>query len=228
MGKKIFVSYKHKDQDVLSLRDGSFQEALNPTTARDYVDKIETYMEHGDDVYKGERDQEDISHLKDETIKYKLRDKIYDSSVTIVLISPNMRESSVPDSDQWIPWEISYSLKEHARNDRASQTNAVLAVILPDSIGSYSYFVNSYSCCLPGCTLYNTARLFPILRDNMFNTINPVYQACHNRTTIYSGYPSYIYTVKWSDFVLNVNSYLGIAQDINDDINSYNICKVVN
>lgn len=215
MGRKIFVSYKYKDQDVKSLRQDYLQEVINPTTVRDYVDLIESYMEFGDDVYKGERDQEDLSHLKDETIECKLRDKIYDSSVTIVLISPNMKEPFVSEDEQWIPWEIAYSLKEHTRNGRISQTNAMLAVVLPDSQGNYEYFVTRRYCCSLGCTFYNTSRLFSILRNNMFNIKKAEEQSCLIGDKVYRGYYSYAHTVLWPDFANNVKGCVDIALHIN-------------
>ena len=70
-----------------------------------------------------------------------------------MLISPNMKEPGKWQSSQWIPWEISYSVRETIRNDRKSHRNAILAVILPDKSGSYSY--------------YDKNNLFPILKDNI-------------------------------------------------------------
>ena len=87
--------------------------------------------------------------------KFNLKDKIYDSLITIVLISPNMREQGKWQKSQWIPWEIAYSLRDTTRNDRTSHNNAILAVILPDEKGSYDY--------------YDKNNLFPILKSNIEN-----------------------------------------------------------
>ena len=82
-----------------------------------------------------------MNSLADSTIESKLGDKIFDSSVTIVFISKGMRENNKPDKDQWIPWEISYSLREQSRQSANSKTNTVLAVVLPDESGNYEYFM---------------------------------------------------------------------------------------
>ena len=100
MGKKIFVSYKYADNQVENLKSGQ------NSTVRDYIDKFEELVDLSDDIYKGESDGEDLSKLSDDTIWEKLKDRIYDSSVTIVFISPGMRDSWKKDRDQWIPWEV--------------------------------------------------------------------------------------------------------------------------
>ena len=64
------------------------------------------------------------------------------TSVTIVLISPEMFEN-VKEIEQWIPWEISYSLKNKTRSNGISNMNAILAVVLPDRYGSYNYAMYS-------------------------------------------------------------------------------------
>ena len=220
MARKIFVSYKHTDDSVEPIND--------ETTARAYVDELMELFED-DEIYKGEGD-EDLSEFKDETIETHLKDKIYDSSLTLVLISPNMKDESKNESDQWIPWEVSYSLKEITRNDRTSHTNGMLAVVLPDEDSSYSYFLEENICPYCRCTTYRTDKLFQILRDNMFNIKEPIFNNCTNHpdtNRVYMGYHSYIYSVKWCDFIDDKEKYLEIVEEIRDNKDDYKIKKIV-
>lgn len=215
-GRKIFVSYKHKDNNVARLNSSNV--FLHQTTARDYVDYLIGEFQ-GNEIYKGEGN-EDLSEFKDETIKTHLKDKIHNSSITIVLISPNMKDQNTSEQDQWIPWEISYSLKEITRNDKMSHTNAILAVVLPDNSNSYSYYIEPKSC---NCKLLKTDTLFKILGTNMFNAKNLIDSKCSCRS--YSVDSCYINSVKWSDFLSNKDSYLENAIKIRDNRQAYNITK---
>lgn len=220
MARKIFVSYKHKDCSVYPINGGI-------TTARDYVDELIGLFED-DEIYKGEGN-EDLSKFKDETIQTHLRDKIYDSSLTLVLISPDMKNSWEPESDQWIPWEVSYSLKAITRSGRTSLTNGMLAVVLPDLASSYSYFLEDNTCLDCHCRTLHTNKLFQILRDNMFNIKEPTFNNCPNHLSdsVYIGHSSYIYSVKWGDFIADKETYLQMAKDIREQIDNYNIVKTV-
>lgn len=223
MGRKIFVSYKYSDSNVFPL-NGRYG-----TTARHYVNEIERLLEAGDHIYKGEDDGESMATLHDSTIGSKLGDKIFDSSVTVVLISKGMKEIFRLEKDQWMPWEISYSLKEQTREEGRSKTNAVLAVVLPDPFGSYDYFIEDNTCPYCNCGTLKTGFLFQILRENMFNVKKPAYTDCahHVGNRPYSGYSSYIYSVKWGDFIGNVNHYVDTAISIRQRINEYDVIKTV-
>lgn len=236
MGKKIFVSYKYldaqvQDLDVYEEVDYGWTKTKRkiPTTARHYVDELETLLEEDDHIYKGEDDGEDMSTLEDSTIGSKLGDKIFDSSVTIVLVSKGMKEVYSSEKEQWIPWEISYSLKEQSREGGRSKTNAVLAVVLPDEWGRYDYFIADNTCSYCNCRTLKTDFLFQILRDNMFNIKKPVFTDCNNHigSKPYQGYSSFIHSVKWIDFVKDLSKYIDIATDIRAKINEYDIKKTV-
>lgn len=228
MGRKIFVSYKFADDQVGRLpRSGSGQ-----TTVRDYVNEIEEMLRETSNVYKGEHDGEDLSELSDEAIWEALKDKIYDSTLTVVLISPGMREESKPDRDQWIPWEISYSLKETSRRDSSgnpvtSGTNAMMAVVLPDAGGDYSYYLTKMDCCGSRCIMHHTERLFDILRRNKFNKKLAQKRTCERGSVIWHGGASYVEAVRWDAFASDPEKYINEAYTRLKDIESYEIVKTV-
>ena len=122
MASKVFVSYKFADNNVAYLYSPLYSPySYTSTTARSYVDDFKRRAENeGCIVYKGERADEDLSYLSDDTIWQKLRDRIYDSTVTVVFIA--------------------FSLRETTRNDRTSHSNALIFVILPDRNNSYDYY----------------------------------------------------------------------------------------
>lgn len=224
---KIFISYKYGDKSVRQNNSCNWMhwhagiDGGNYLTARDYVDHL---MEKvlTDHTNKAEKDDEDLSHLTEEAIQQKLYDRIYDSTVTIVLISKNMKEVE-HESFQWIPREVAYSLRDKTREDRTSYTNGVLAVILPDEGGSYEHGIKHYNCV----TEIQTHNFFKIISANMFN------RSKHNRhiCTVCGGYHhygddhSYIYPVKWDDFVQNHNLYINHALGLKDRLNEFNLTK---
>lgn len=207
MKKKIFVSYKYGDNDVKKLT----MDPLNIDTVRSYVDLLERIIGE-DNIYKGEHDGEDLSNFKDETIWTKLKDKIFDSSITIVLISKNMKDPYIKESEQWIPQEISYSLKEITRNDgaRKSKSNAMICVIIPDRYGSYDYYIRRENIIFP----YNTDITFEIIKGNMNNGVESILK-------------SYIVTTTWDNFIISPEHFIKEALDKQDDIDSYKIKKEV-
>lgn len=224
---KIFISYKYSDKSVrqndscnwahwnTGIDGGSY------LTARDYVDHL---MEKvlTDHVNKAEEDDEDISHLTEDAIQQKLYDRIYDSTVTIVLISKNMKEST-HESLQWIPREVAYSLRDKTREDRTSYANGVLAVILPDESRSYEHGVKHYNCV----TEIQTNNFFKIISSNMFNRIEHKRNICAvcGNYHHYGDDHSYIYPIKWDDFVKNHNFYIDHVLALKDRLDEFDLKK---
>ncbi|WP_439294411.1 TIR domain-containing protein [Lonepinella sp. BR2882] len=204
MGNKVFISYKYGDIGVQRLNHVSIWEQ---TKARDYVDVLQDSLRKmGTHINKGEMDGESLANFKDETIQSKLADKIFDSSVTIVLLSPNMREQGVAESEQWIPWEISYSLKNKRRVDNRSKRNAILLVALPDTSGNYGYAGNS--------SFY-----FNIIKQNMNNL-----QYSYPSSKLSNGCSnSYILKCNWDKFISNINGWIEAAVEIKENGDKYRI-----
>ncbi len=207
MGRKIFVSYKYADSNVKKITNDYF----HTDTVRDYVDKLENLIGKND-IYKGESDDNDLSQLTDDSIWNQLKQKIFDSSITIVLISPNMKTTWQPENNQWIPQEISYSLKEITHNgNKKSKSNALIYIILPNKFGNYSYFEHkSYF----GTISYQYNVIFNIMKKNLNNLK-------------YDSSSSYATIVKWDTFISNYSYYIEQAIKKQENINSYNICKQI-
>ena len=148
MAHKTFISYKWSE-------------------AQDLRDDIITALGEDATYYKGETSESpDLTDTSTENIKKNLKDMMYDTSVTIVILSPNMKES------KWIDWEIEYCLKDITRKDRTSHTNGVVAVIMKVD-NSYEWFKKSGTNCHGSSTVsYELDKVFDIISQNHFNS-NP-------------------------------------------------------
>lgn len=200
MARKTFISYKYSEAQKL----------------RDQI-----IVALGDDAtfYQGETsDSPDLTDTTTENIKEALKDMMYNTSVTIVIVSPNIKES------KWIDWEIEYSLKEITREDRTSRTNGIVGVIKKVN-GSYDWLVgtNEYS---DGCKprTFKSELLYDIINNNRFNEDPPVY-SCSSCKTVDKLTGSYISLIDQEDFLKDPNKYIENAYDKASEIDSYKICK---
>ena len=201
MAHKTFISYKYSE-------------------ARDLRDRIIEAL--GDDAtyYKGETsDSPDLTDTSTENIKRVLRNMMYDTSVTIVIISPHMKES------KWIDWEIEYSIKDNTRKSRTSHTNGVIGVIMK-SEGSYSWFKttrnNSDGC---SSSSYDESKVYDIINNNRFNQ-NPKQYSCQVCKTLNSLTGSYIAYVEEDDFLDDPAMYIDNAYEKSEnDASGYDLTK---
>lgn len=201
MAHKTFISYKYSE-------------------ARDLRDAIIDSL--GDDAtyYKGETsDSPDLTDTTTENIKKVLRDKMYDTSVTIVIISPNMKKS------KWIDWEIEYSLKSTTRKGQTSHTNGVVGVIMKYN-GGYDWFKeirkNDDGCY---SVSYKESKVYDIINNNRFNQ-NPIEYSCNKCKTVNSLSGSYIAYVEEETFLSNPSKYIDNAYDKSEnDALGYDLTK---
>lgn len=105
----------------------------------------------------------------------------------------------------------------------------MIAVVLPDSNNSYTYYLEDRNCCSSSCKTHHTDKLFKILRENKFNLKNATKMDCSNISDekIWVGDCSYIKAVRWNDFINNIDFYINEAYDRLDNIENYNISKEV-
>lgn len=188
MAHKTFISYKYSE-------------------ATDLRDRIIDAM--GDDAsyYQGETsDSPDLTDTSTENIKSALRDMMYNTSVSIVIVSPNMKES------KWIDWEIEYCLKLNTRKGRTSQRNGIVAVIQKVD-GDYSWFKYKEQK-QDGCivTYYHTEKVYAIINNNRFNKKSPVY-SCNHCKCVDALTGSYIAFVEEDEFLSNIDKYINNAYD---------------
>lgn len=185
MAHKTFVSYKYSE-------------------SRELRDKIIKALGKDATYYKGENvDSKDMTDFKRETIRKNLAGMMYDTSVTIVILSPDMRKS------EWIGWEVSYCLKKIKRKDRTSQRNGVVAVIKKVN-GSYLWFKYSED----GATKYYMNKIQDIIAENHFNSEPPIKTSTGSYDWLNG---SYITFVEEEDFLKNSKRYIDNAYEKSDN-----------
>jgi len=199
MVHKTFISYKYSEAQRLR-------------------DDIITALGKDADYYKGETSESpDLTDTSTSNIKKNLCDMMFDTSVTIVIISPNMKES------KWIDWEIEYCLRKYKRKERTSHRNGVVGVIMKVN-GSYDWFKhkvkNSDGCIV---TQYQTEKVYPIINNNRFNQ-DPSKYSCKTCQCVNYLTGSYIAFVEEDKFLENPQKYIDNAYDKSEnDASGYKI-----
>ena len=201
MAHKVFISYKWSE-------------------SRELRDEIIEKLGKDASYYKGETsDSPDLTDTSTENIKKNLADMMYDTSVTIVIISPNMKKS------KWIDWEIQYCLKNITRKDRTSHTYGIVGVIMKYN-GGYDWFKTKVTHS-DGCvsTSYQSDKVYDIVNNNRFNQ-NPKVYSCDTCKTVDALSGSYIAYVEEEDFLKNPTKYIDNAYDKSEnDASGYDLVK---
>lgn len=200
MAKKTFISYKYDEAQKLR-------------------NKILEKLGEDAKYYQGETSASpDLSDTSTEKIKEYLKDMIFSTSVTIVIISPNM------NSSKWIDWEIEYALHEYKRGDITSRSNGIVGVIMningsPDWLKIHGFNIHGSST-----VKYRTEYLYPILYGNRYNS-NPEIKHCSECDTYDFMNGSYITLVDEDNFLATPNYYIDNAFDKSKQLSNYNLKK---
>lgn len=228
MARKVFISYKYKDELVkdliktkIGIVNGELELVPRRTIVRDYVNNLQEKIGR-DNINLGEKDGESLADFSDKHIETSLKSKIRQCSITLVLISKGMKTAE-HENDQWIPWEVSYSLRTIPTGGNTKQMNAILGIVLPDETGTYDWYFYYKADC--NCTTNYTGKLFKILKDNTFNIIDKKFRECGGRQIYINNEPSFFKTVKWNDFMNgnNYKNYLEKAIEIKNNKDAYDV-----
>ena len=200
MAHKTFISYRYSE--ARALRD-AILEAL------------------GDDAtyYQGETaDSPDLTDDATSTIKAKLADMMYNTSVTIVVLSPHIKSSN------WIDWEIEYCLKEISRKGRTSKTNGLVGVVQRVA-GSCDWLVTTTrkddNCRV---RTIDKSKLYSIINKNRFNLRNKSYK-CPRCKTYDSLTDSYMSIVEEEVFLQDPQRYIENAFNKAENSDGFDLTK---
>jgi len=200
MARKTFISYKYSE-------------------AQDLRDEIIKALSDDATYYQGETaDSPDLTDTSTEIIKKNLTDMMYNTSVTIVVISPNMKDS------KWIDWEIEYSIKEITRKGRTSKTNGVVGVIQKVN-GGYDWLVTTTKKP-DGCSVrsYDTSKLYNIINKNRYKSKGHTY-ACANCKTYSQLDGSYISLIDAEVFLADPKKYIENAFEKSEKAGDFDLTK---
>lgn len=199
MSRRVFISFRYSDGHKY----------------KEYLDKLFS----DSDMIINHSESEDRSYLSENTIKNYLYDKLKNTSVTIVILTPEAIEHKKKYTnfgyiiDDWIYDEIKYSLDDRENN----RCNGLIAVYTPEAEKLIiSKFANS--------DLTTINEFNNLVRKNMFN-IKDSYK--HNpKDGIYDGnWDHYCSLIPWNKFINNYNTYIEYAEKKRDNKEQYEIKK---
>lgn len=205
MAHKTFISYKLSEAQAL--RDA-------------IIDKL------GDDAtyYKGETSESpDLSDTTTGNIKRVLSEMIYDTTVMIIVISPNMTQS------KWMAWEIGYAIKSTSRNDRTSHTNGFICVVQKNfdwEAFARGEFDDGYEWAKSNGN-WDNRKLFPIIRRNRNNKLKHIINNSYDMLEHYILPDDYMPIVTETEFLADPHRYINEAFNRSTHLDCYNIAKEV-
>ena len=194
MARKTFISYKYSD--VVAGASNNLRDRIIAKLGED------AKFYRGEDGYT-----KDLSSYSAAYIKETLKKMIRDTSVTILILSPNMKLS------QWMNWELSYSLSEITRNGRTSHSNGVIAVVQKRE--TYG-FGSGYDWFMSWNGGWDMNKAFELVRDNQGN------KKLYAPNSFSS---NYIDIVSEDKFLRDPNKYIEEAYEKSQYINYYNVRK---
>ena len=204
MATKVFISFRFSD-------------------GKEIKDELVDLFDESTEVINRSEDV-DRSQMSEDTIQEYLYEKLKDTSVTIVLLTPDAvsyRKDWIGNYDDWLYDELRYSLEDRKNN----RTNGVVAVYTDDAkdriLESSSHYC-SYCQQTKSC---RTLKYFDNLaRKNMLN-IKPKFKKNPCNDLYSDEYDSYISLVSLEVFKKDYKKYIDNAKEKRDRLEEFEIKK---
>lgn len=204
MATKVFVSFRFSDGK--KIKD-------------ELVDLFDESME----VINRSED-EDRSQMSEDTIQNYLYEKLKDTSVTIVVLTPeavSYRKDWSGRYDDWLYDELRYSLEDRKNN----RTNGVIAVYTEEAKDKlFTERTHSCSKCQETKICRSLENFDNLSRKNMLN-IKLRYKKNQCNDLYDDEHDSYISLVSLEDFKNNYSKYIENAKDKRDRADEFELHK---
>ena len=204
MATKVFISFRFSD-------------------GKEIKDELVDLFDESTEVINRSEDV-DRSQMSEDTIQEYLYEKLKDTSITIVLLTPeavSYRKNWIGNYDDWLYDELRYSLEDRKNN----RTNGVIAVYTDDAKDMILESSSHYCAHCQETKSCRTLKFFDNLaRKNMLN-IKQSYKKNPCNDLYDDSYDSYISLVSLEKFKQDYTKYIDNAKDKRDRLHEFNIYK---
>lgn len=202
MATKVFISFRFSD-------------------GKEIKDELVDLFDESTEVINRSEDV-DRSQMSEDTIQEYLYEKLKDTSVTIVLLTPeavSYRKNWIGNYDDWLYDEHRYSLEDRKNN----RTNGVVAVYTDDAKDMILESSSHYCSHCQETKSCRTLKFFDNLaRKNMLN-IKQSYKKNLCNDLYDDSHDSYISLVSLEEFKQDHTKYIDNAKDKRDRLHEFNI-----
>lgn len=204
MATKVFVSFRFSD-------------------GKDLKDELIELFDSSTEVINRSED-EDRSSMTEETIQKYLYDKLKDTSVTIVLLTPeavNYKKNYLGEYNDWLYDEVRYSLEDRENN----RTNGVIALYTDDSKSMViSDSTHTCSKCNSTSNCRTLLNFDNLVRKNLVN-VKDEYKSNKCDNLFDSEKDSYVTLMHFDDFKQDFSNHIENAKGKRDRKEEFNLVK---
>lgn len=204
MATNVFVSFRFKD-------------------GKDLKEELVKLFDSSTEVINRSEDV-DRTDMTEETIRKYLYNKLKDTSVTVVILTPeaiNYRTNWLSEYDDWLYDELRYSLEDRSEN----RTNGVVALYTDESKDSLIE-ASTHTCdvCNEEKSSTTINDFENLVRRNMMN-VKSKYKSNPCEGLYDRGKDSYISLVHFDDFKNDYSKYIEEAKEKRDRKEEFDIVK---